>query len=252
MLKSFLRSVVNRALQPIDIMIIRRPKTRPKPEPKPLASLLEHHAINTVIDVGANEGQFGLELRQDGFRGLLISLEPSALVYEKLQANASQNPPWETIRCAAGASGGVIDLHIAGNSLSSSLLPMTPRHESAAPESKYVGNERVELTTLDSLLLPRLGELGRIFVKLDVQGYEGQVLEGSQAVLRRAVGVMLETSLVACYAGSMGFSDTLQRMATEGFMLQHVQRVFWDPQTQQALQLDCTFFRENSPSDARP
>ena len=248
MIRTFIGQALRGATKPFGYTITRI-NAELKPEPicvvePPFYCLLKHHAIETVIDVGANEGQFGLELRQHGFKGLIVSVEPQSNAFGKLQMIAKGNGPWEVRQCAAGDKEAYVDLNIAANSLSSSLLPMEAKHKEAAPESSYVSTERVKVLALDSLFGPKLNQMGRIFLKIDVQGFEKQVLAGADRVLESAVGVLLETSLVPLYGGSMCLPEALEIMKAKGFLLYHTDRIFWDAKTQQTLQLDCTFFKQ--------
>ncbi len=244
MIHPMISKTIRGLLRPLGFNIVRLP-TQPPPPPPPnaLATLIKHYAIDTIIDVGANEGQFGVEMRNHGFKGLIISIEPLAQAFEKLQSVAMANGPWEIHRNVASDKNGVVEINVAGNSQSSSVLPMARRHEEADPASRYVGKEIVPACTLDSLLEQRLNNFGNIFLKLDVQGFEHQVLLGGPKTLAKAAGVLLEASIVPLYEGSICLQDTLKIMTEADFLLHHVERVFWDAKTQQLLQLDCAFFR---------
>ena len=233
--------------------VIRRPQDPPPapPDPPPapldpLVSLLNSHRVGTVVDVGANVGQFGLKLRKAGFDGLIISIEPLSSAFGRLQSTASANGPWEVIRSAAGDRNGEIEINIAGNSDSSSVLPMAKCHEDAAPTSRYVGTETVPACTLDTLLGGRINEMGRFLLKLDVQGYEDRVLAGAAETLSSATGLLMETSTVPLYEGSLCIQEVLPAITKQGFTLQHVERAFWDDKTLRLLQLDCLFFRDTA------
>lgn len=223
--------------------IIRRPIEHKVPS-DPLSTLIRFHEINTIIDVGANVGQFGLSMRNRGFDGLIISIEPLTTAFEQLQIVAAAHGPWETHHSAAGDANGIVEINIAGNSESSSILPMARRHEVAAPESRYIGQETVAIRTLDSLFEKRLSVLGNILLKIDVQGFEPQVLLGAARTVDHAVGIMMETSIIPMYEGSICLEDALRIMKSKAFLLSHVERAFWERDTQQLLQLDCIFFKD--------
>jgi len=102
--------------------------------------------INVVIDIGANVGHFGLDLRKFGFKGKIYSFEPLSTAYNELAARASKDEyGWKTFNLAMG------EINIAANSNSSSLRGMLPLHLENAPESKYLGKEKVIIKKLDSL-----------------------------------------------------------------------------------------------------
>ena len=118
-----------------------------------LQAILRGQRINLILDVGANMGQFGAELRSHiGYAGRIVSFEPMLAAHEALCRRSAADPLWEIApRTAIGSRHGTITLNIAGNSASSSVLPMLAAHSDAAPESHYVGTEVVPLQPLDVL-----------------------------------------------------------------------------------------------------
>ena len=127
--------------------------------------------VSTVIDVGANTGQFVDEIRRDGWHGPIMSVEPLPDAYAVLVDRAKRDRLWTTANVAAGAARGVASLNIADNGASSSLLAMNPRHSTSAPGSRVVKSVEVRVETVDSLVAERhLG--GTFYMKIDTQGYE--------------------------------------------------------------------------------
>ena len=127
--------------------------------------------IDLLIDVGANTGQYALSRRASGYRGEIISFEPLSAAHAKLLVLAKGDPNWTIAdRMAVGDRSGQIELNVAGNSASSSVLPMLSTHVTAAPHSRYIGKEIVPLRRLDDVFESKVA--GRkIFLKLDVQGF---------------------------------------------------------------------------------
>lgn len=205
--------------------------------------LLKHHQINCVLDVGANIGLYALELRKEGFQGRIVSFEPLASVYAKLQQQASTDPKWGTRPWALGDTDGTAEINVAGNLESSSLLDMLPRHEEAAPEARIERTETIEVRRLDSVFESLVQPDERVFLKLDTQGYERTILEGAAGVLPRIAGVQVEMSLEPLYAGEMMFTDMIGYMQERGFALRSMESGFSDGTTGQQLQVDGLFFR---------
>ncbi len=210
-----------------------------------LARQLSVHRIDVVFDVGANTGQFAERLRDAGFPGRIVSFEPSTAAHLTLSQHAQRDANWTIApRMALGDHNGTITLNIAGNSASSSVLPMLPSHATAAPESRYIGSETVDLRTLDSVSAGFVTKTERIFLKLDVQGFEYQVLQGAAQFINRVAGIQIELSLVPLYDGEHLFDPMLHNLEARGYELWSVVPGFVDPATSRLLQLDAIFFRK--------
>jgi FkbM family methyltransferase len=209
-----------------------------------LQQMLSLHGVNLVLDVGANTGQFGMLLREVGYAGRIVSFEPLSAARAKLASAARRDPLWEIAPAMAiGSENGEIQLHVAGNSVSSSVLPMLQSHAEAAPASVYVGDETVPLRTLDSVADGYLRSDTVLFLKIDTQGYEDRVLRGAQSLLQRTKGLQLELSLVPLYGGQRQFDELLAELKAAGFELWNLTPAFVDPAHGRLLQVDATLFR---------
>ena len=197
-----------------------------------------------VFDVGANAGHFGQYLRDAGYRGRIVSFEPLSTAWDELLKASRKDPLWEVApRAAIGSDEGELEIHVARNSVSSSILAMHAAHTDAAPESGYIGKERVPLRRLDSLASEYLHSDSVPFLKIDTQGYEDHVLNGADGIMDRIVGIQLELSLVPLYKGQRLFDDLTEWLKRLGFELWAMSPVLVDPQSGRLLQLDATFFR---------
>jgi FkbM family methyltransferase len=238
-LESLLRRTANRC--GIDIK-----RYRPEgSETGRLAAMLRHHQVNLVLDVGANVGQFAQGLRRGGYTGRMVSFEPMQDAHRQLRAAARSDPKWEIAApVAIGDHEGEIDLHVAGNSVSSSVLEMLDSHSIAAPESSYVTSERVRVSTLDFMTRDKIGTDDAVFLKIDTQGYEDRVLDGAKAVLAKARGLQLELSFVALYDGQQLFHPLMDRLRAIGFSPWAIWPGFCDPASGRMLQVDVALFRD--------
>ncbi|NJQ16089.1 FkbM family methyltransferase [Streptomyces bohaiensis] len=216
-----------------------------------LAQLLCAHRVDVVLDVGANEGEYGAMLRRAGYAGRIVSFEPLAAPGRALARRADADPSWTALPYALGDTSGTTTVNVSGNrGASSSLLPMLDRHSEAAPHARYIGTEEARLRRLDELWpeIVRPGE--RVFLKLDVQGYEEQVLRGAGDRAAECAGLQVETSFVPLYEGSMLLSDTLDLVVGRlGMTPMAVIPGYVDPRTGQMLQADFVLFRDASEPD---
>lgn len=155
---------------------------RATPAGDPLGWLLQfarRNRVTTILDVGANVGQFGRSVFAAGWTGKLLSFEPLTAAHAQLAATATRHPSWTVApRGALGAIDADADMNIAGNSQSSSLLPMLERHAQAAPASSYIATEPVRVTTLDQAVA-HLASDEVFLLKMDVQGFESEVFRGA-------------------------------------------------------------------------
>lgn len=207
-----------------------------------LALILKKFNVDLVLDVGANEGQFALELRDFGFSGRIVSFEPLSTAHSTLSSVAKRDPLWEVYsRCAIGDKIDEVSINISKNSVSSSILPMTGLHSSAAPESAFLNQEKVNLFTLDSVSQDYLKEAINPFLKIDTQGFEWQVLDGADKMLPNLKGLVCELSLVPLYEGQHLWQDVFERLEKSGFMIWAIQKGFTDFRDGRTLQIDVIF-----------
>jgi FkbM family methyltransferase len=207
--------------------------------------LLAYNNIDLVFDVGANIGQYAKLLRELGYSGRIVSFEPLSSAYSRLKAVSEKDPLWEIApQAAIGNQEGEIIINIAGNSQSSSALPMLDAHLESAPESAYSGSETVKLSRLDTLAKDYIkSETKSIFLKIDVQGLEKQVIEGATAILPLVKGIKLELSLVPLYEGQVLFKEMIDIVEKLGYELYGIEPGFTAEKTGRMLQMDGIFFK---------
>lgn len=210
------------------------------------ARQLESRQVDAVLDVGANSGQYAIGLRKAGYRGRIVSFEPLAGPFSALEKKASKDPLWDCHKYALGDVDGTISVNIAGNAgQSSSVLPMLKSHQDVIPAANYVGREDVSIYQLDSVVPELLKPTDSIFLKIDVQGFEKQVLAGGKATVNdRCVGMQLELSFLPLYEGEMLICEALDFAYSSGFTLTGLLPCFTDLRDGRMLQADGIFFRD--------
>lgn len=212
-----------------------------------LIKQLESRQVNVVFDVGANSGQYATSLRRSAYQGRIISFEPLSGPSLVLESKASTDPLWDCRRYALGDVDGTISINVAGNAgHSSSVLPMLKSHQDACPAANYIGTEDVPIHRLDSVAPEILRPTDMTFLKIDVQGFEKQVLAGSKSTVKdRCVGMQLELSFLPLYEGGMLIREALDLVYSMGFTLTGLLPIFTDPRNGRMLQADGIFFRED-------
>jgi FkbM family methyltransferase len=168
-----------------------------------LIKSLNFFSVKSIIDVGANEGQFILRLLKNNFKGNVISFEPITDAYKKLLINAEKNRKrisWQVAeKCGLGSKNFSQDIFISKHSESSSFLKILPKHTDLKPLSKIISTEKVNIKKLDSFYdaVEKLDK--NIFLKIDTQGYELEVLKGAEKTLKLITALVVEVSLVKLY-----------------------------------------------------
>jgi FkbM family methyltransferase len=206
------------------------------------------HAVDVVLDVGANTGQFASGLRRSGFQGQILSFEPLSAAHQALRKAAENDPLWTIMdRCAVGATAGSASINIAGNSASSSLLPMLDRHKDAAPHSAYEGSEECPVVTLDDVIDSTFRDRTTLFgLKIDTQGFEAQVLAGLSRHRGSVKVILCELSLVPLYDGGPVMTEVCRILADLGYRCVALSPEFEDPRSGELLQVDGVFVRRDS------
>jgi FkbM family methyltransferase len=220
--------------------------TRKKADPLGgLVDLINRLETELVIDVGANAGQYALALRSHGYGGRIESFEPVAAPYAAAVAVASSDALWNVHNYALGSTEGTAQIHVAGNAAaSSSLLPMLSRHERSAPLSHYVAEEKIRVRPLAGIA-KELNLVEGVFLKIDTQGFEREVLTGcGDLIPDGVVGVQLELSLLPLYESGPLAGELINWMAERQLVVEYAASGFTDQQTGELLQFDAVFVHE--------
>lgn len=156
--------------------------------------------IEVIIDVGANVGQFAVDMRRSGFKGHIHSFEPVKQTFRELEKSASKDPTWNVYNLGLGEREYESIINVSQNGgLSSSILEMNSIHQLNFPDSHTSYLEKIELSTVD-IQLKLLGLDPKIcLLKIDVQGFESQVLQGASGSLARFPLLFIEASLAPLY-----------------------------------------------------
>jgi FkbM family methyltransferase len=212
-------------------------------------NVLKSFKINLVFDVGANVGQYGISLREQGYSGVIVSFEPMTEAHQKLTRISDSDLNWKVHSPTALGSENMREIfHISANSLSSSLLEMNERHLLAAPQSKYISSEVVRICKLDDVWGQYNFENSVILLKLDVQGFEMNVLKGSESMLNSVSLIQLEMSTTHLYSNQSLYFEIDSYLRSLGFSLLNICPQFWS-KTGKLLQYDGIYFNHSKYPD---
>ena len=196
--------------------------------------------VDVVLDVGANVGQFGRELRERGYRGQIVSFEPVTPVFEELRKAAERDHAWEVRNLALGASHGTATIKVSENTVFSSILKQTPVGEAYDAKARVLREETIRVERLDDLFEPFRGR--RVFLKIDTQGFERDVLLGAEASLKHVVGLQAELPTGHLYEGVWTLPEALEFLMRRGFILAQTHPINYganDPVS--LIEMDCVF-----------
>jgi len=214
-----------------------------------LRIVLEQNAIDLVLDVGANLGQFGSQLRQSSkYRGRIVSFEPVRHVYEQLRSRAAADPLWEAHCMALGSRNATAEINVSSESDFTSFLPLERyATEQFNNHPSTAGTEMVEVRRLEDVL----GEVApgwedaRIFLKLDTQGYDLEVFAGLGSAVGSMRILLSELSLIPVYAGMPHLTESIARYEEAGFGIVGMYPVSREASTRCVIEFDCLMVRRH-------
>jgi len=236
-LKNHLTRVINNYLD--DLLGLR---LQPSPEKRLNESrktILQKFKVKNILDVGANIGQWALQVRDGGFKEDITSFEPTS-AFEILKKNTFRDSNWKCVNVAVSNQTGESRIYLASNgNLSSSILQPD---EILLQGFGIEFNESVNVptTTLDEYLYN--SQIGEFYLKIDVQGAEKLVLEGAENSLSKCMAVEFESSLTSLYKGESNHYDLAKWLLLRGFTPFQVVVTHWD-RSMATISLDSIFIK---------
>ena len=200
--------------------------------------------IGSVADIGANVGQYAKALRADGFRGRIFSFEPNPGLHSILQDALPGDSLFQCFGCALGATEGTLSLYVSDQHAASSLRKPSELLKGAFPGSETKNDATVPVRTFDSWYAEHQVQCENLFVKLDVQGFESEVLQGAERSLENVRALEMEISLVELYEGQVPMTKLLSEVIDRGFTPIWTEANAIDPRTGNMLQLDFLFAKK--------
>jgi FkbM family methyltransferase len=187
-----------------------------------VAPSLEHQAVirslkfDRLIDVGANRGQFSLLTRMEHPAVSIVAFEPIPHEAAKYRAIFGADPRVTLKLHALGSEAGTANLHLSAQADSSSLLPISDLQQSTFPGTNEVGTLTVKIERLDDVREAWEGTTEAL-LKIDVQGFELEVLKGAKEALKHCRFVYAECSELPLYTGQALYHEVDAFLRTQGF-----------------------------------
>lgn len=198
--------------------------------------------IGTVIDIGANDGRYADFLAGYFKPSSLYVFEPLPACLPALRALADSFPDVHIFNVALADRAGRAELYENSYPPSTSLYRVA---EAMRREFPYAAGETptdVEVARLDDLV--DVKQLARdIFVKIDVQGAEAQVIRGGRAVFAASAFVLIEMTFVSMYQGQPLFDEVHALLGELGLRLAGMKNQICSTTTGEPLFAHCLYVR---------
>jgi len=192
---------------------------------------VEHKAVlnrplSTVVDIGANRGQFALAARAIS-NAKVVSFEPLPEVAKLFQKVFSDDPAVKLHVAAIGEKAERKLIHLSARDDSSSLLEIGEAQSDFFPGTQEVGTLEVEVGPLDKYLAKQ--DITRpAMLKLDVQGFELQALAGCKSLIDNFDYVYCECSFVELYKDQKLAGEVIDYLRSLGFSLSGIYNPSYD------------------------
>jgi FkbM family methyltransferase len=205
---------------------------------------LQEFGIKTVLDVGANVGLFTEMVSKILPQASIYAFEPLTECYEKLNKLTDQIKKLKCFNVALGSENMEAVINKNMFTASSSLLKMRSLHKETFPYTAIESEEKIQVVTFESLINEiQLEE--KVLLKLDVQGYEIEVLRGMKSVLNNIDLIIAETSFVELYQGQPLFNEVYDFLRNKGFEYYGNFDQMTDPKAGSVLQADAIFAKKD-------
>ena len=178
--------------------------------------LITDSQIKTVIDVGANVGQFATAIMNVLPDANVYSFEPLLNCYKHLERICQQNKRLRVYNIAIGDQKGRIEFFENHFSRSSSILKMLDLHKQEFPGTGKESRIEVEIDTLDNIA-GNIDLQQNILLKIDTQGYEDRVIKGGMETIKKVAVAVIELSFEPLYDDQLLFDDIYDLMKNLGF-----------------------------------
>lgn len=225
-----------------------RIKTKQPTVESQLKDLFSKLRINCVIDVGANLGQYGTMLRENGYKGNIFSFEPVSSSFEILSEKCKNDKKWTVFRYALGSKEELKSINVAQSSHFSSFHnPNDYSKNQFEVDTVLENTEKVEVKKLDSIFNELLNGIDKpnVFLKMDTQGFDLEVFKGAEKSINKIVGLQSEISLIPIYEGMPDYLESLTLFKSKDFHITGLYPVSREKNTFRLIELDCLMRKDS-------
>ena len=238
-----LKNLIKRVIGHFGYDLVRLP--HPGSCGRHLQQILGDFDINLVCDVGARHGEYSSELRDHGYRGWIASFEPVGENFQIITANRRGDSRWQGFNLALGSAPAKLKINVtAGSALSSFHKPNAYAKSEFTEDAVITRTEEVDVMTL-AAMLPELKKLvpdPRIYLKLDTQGFDLEVLKGAESVLPHIHALQSEVSIKPIYENMPPYDEAIAAFQSHGFELAGLYPVHAD-KSGAVIEFDCLMIR---------
>lgn len=200
--------------------------------------------IKTILDIGANVGQFAREAREKLPEAQIYSFEPLKQCFEALEKGFEKEPKFKAFNYALGDKERELEMHKSSYTPSSSILQMSDVHKDLFPHTKEHTQEKIFVKKLDDIA-KELNLQKELLIKVDVQGFEDKVIAGGENIFKIAKVILIETSFVELYKNQPSFDDIYQKLKSLGFKYHGSMQEKVDKHSGKIISEDSLFIRSN-------
>lgn len=180
--------------------------------------------LEVIVDVGANVGDWSDSILSISSPTKLVAVEPHPAAFAQLRSRLRDFKNAACIQVAVGSQSGDAVLNCTSASNCSSLLvPLETALIHYGKEMDVQSQVSVQLCTLDSIT-EDLGDIS--LLKMDVQGYEREVLAGAKNTLSRTRMILIEVNFQTHYKNDSLFAELDQLLSLHGFHLANIAGAF--------------------------
>lgn len=203
------------------------------------------YKFETIIDIGANKGQFAARFRVLFPEAWIYSYEPIPEVYDELCKRFELDTKFKAFNIGLGKQAGTIDFFQNEFTDSSSALPMKRLHKENFPRASNEKQIQIKIDRLDEIV-KSITTSNPVLIKIDVQGFEEMVILGGKDTLNKASIVLVEVSFYELYENQVYFKTIYDHMISLAFSYRGNYEQLISPVDGCVLQADAIFVKVNA------